>query len=208
MNRTPSFFAGLMLLGVLSFSVLPSCKQNGGSHTSGGTAAQAVSGGGMRIAYVDIDTFEAHYESLKKKKAEFQAQQDAMENELERSAQQMQSDYANVMKKQQAGTLTQTEADAAQKRLGQAQQSLETRRAAMSSQMSEKLQSFNKTLHKEMDAFLADYTREHGFDYVLSYSQANASILFANKSYDITPDVIKGMNERAAKASPKDAKDK
>lgn len=203
MIRTPTIITGIALLGVFALFALPSCKQSqtGNTHTTASTTT--ANSGGMRIAYVDIDTFESHYESLKKKKEEFQAQQDAMESELERSAQQMQADYANVMRKQQSGTLSQTEAEAAQKRLGQMQQSLETRRSAMSSQMAEKMQSFNQVLHKDMDAFLADYTKEHNLDYVLSYSRANASILYGNKAYDITQDVIKGMNERAAKTDTK-----
>ncbi|MBS1615303.1 MAG: OmpH family outer membrane protein [Bacteroidetes bacterium] len=153
-----------------------------------------------RIAYVDIDTFEAHYESLKKKKDEFKAQQESMESELQRSAQQMQADYAGVMRKQQEGTLTRAEAEAAEKRLGQMQQSLETRKAAMGTQFQEKLESFNKKLHDDMDKFLAQYTKDHHLDYVLSYSRSNAQILFANQAFNITQDVIKGMNEQAKAA--------
>lgn len=155
----------------------------------------------MRVAYVDIDSFEAHYESLKKKKDEFKQQQESMEAELQRSAQQMQADYSNVMRKQQEGTLTKMESDAAEKRLGQMQQSLETRKAAMTTQFQDKLEAFNKDLHTQMDAFLGDYTKEHHLDYVLSYSRTNAQILYADKGLNITEDVIKGMNERAAKGN-------
>ncbi len=175
-----------------------SCNHSKTTQTDSPVSATGTEGSsGARIAYVNIDTFEAHYESLKKKKEEFKAQQDAMENELQRSAQQMQADYASVMRKQQEGTLTRPEAEAAEKRLGQMQQSLETRKAAMGSQFQEKLESFNKKLHDDMDMFLAKYTQEHHFDYVLSYSRSNAQILFANKALNITQDVIKGMNEQA-----------
>jgi outer membrane protein len=68
----------------------------------------------------------------------------------------------------------------------------------MSTQFQDKLESFNKSLHEDMDAFLADYTKDHDFDYVLSYSRTNAQILYADKGLNITEDVIKGMNERAA----------
>jgi outer membrane protein len=199
MNRTPTILAGLALLGVIILFVLHfSNKPNGNSRTGTATSA-ATPAGGVRVAYVDIDTFEAHYESLKKKRDEFKSQQANMEAELQRSAQQMQADYTAVMRKQQAGTLTESEAQAAERRLSQMQQSLETRRQAMSTQFQDKLESFNKTLHEDMDAFLADYTKDNHFDYIFSYSRTNAQILYADKGLNITDDVIKGMNERASK---------
>ncbi len=196
MNRTYTLLAAASLLAALSFS---SCSDKKGGGSKGATTSVNTPAGSQWLAYVDIDSFEAHYESLKKKKDEFKQQQQAMESELQRSAQQMQADYTAVMRKQQAGTLTQSEGEAAEKRIGQMQQSLETRKAAMTTQFQEKLEAFNNDLHKDMDAFLAEYTKEHNYDFVLSYSRSNAQILYANKGLNITEDVIKGMNERAAK---------
>lgn len=64
----------------------------------------------------------------------------------------------------------------------------------MSAQFQDKLESFNKDLHTRLDNFLTDYTKTHAFDYVLSYSESNPVILYADKSLNITDDVIKGMN--------------
>ncbi len=200
MTRAKTLLAGIALSAVpFLFSCTPSSKSGQPSATTGNANTTASTSSTARLAYVDIDSFEAHYESLKKKKDEFKAKQTTMEAELERSAGQMQADYAAVMRKQQSGTLTQSEGEAAQKRLGQMQQSLETRRAAMTSQFQEQLEAFNKDLHEDMDAFLADYTKSHNLDFVLSYSRTNAQILYAAKGFNITDDVIKGMNERAAK---------
>ncbi len=197
MNRLQIAATLAFAAGTLAFSTISCNRQATGTTGTTSPADTASRVGGVRIAYVDIDSFEAHYESLKKKKDEFKAQQEAMENELQRSAQQMQADYASVMRKQQEGTLTRSEAEAAEKRLTQMQQSLETRRTAMSTQFQDKLEAFNQKLHSDMDSFLQQYTKEHHFDYVLSYSQSNPQILFANKALNITQDVIKGMNERA-----------
>ena len=199
MNRTATILSSLALLGVIILFVLHfrSSTPAGAGNRPATAAGTAPANGGMRMAYVDIDTFEAHYESLKKKKDEFKAQQQSMESELQRSAGQMQADYESVMRKQQAGTLTQAEEQSAQKRIGQMQQSLESRKQAMATQFQEKLESFNTDLHTQMDAFLEKYVRDHHFDYVLSYSRSNAVILYADKGLNITQDVIKGMNEQA-----------
>ncbi|MBS1644709.1 MAG: OmpH family outer membrane protein [Bacteroidetes bacterium] len=201
MNRTPTILSAIALVGVALLFVLH-FTQKPCSNPSVHTPAQA--GDGLRIAYVDIDSFEANYDRLKAKKEEFKQQQEAMENELARSAQQMQNDYTELQRKAQAGTLSQAEGEAAQKRLGQMQQSLETRRQSMSAQFQDKLESFNKDLHTRLDNFLTDYTKTHSFDYVLSYSAGNPIILYADKSLNITEDVIKGMNALGDKGATQD----
>ena len=190
---------GVIILFILHFS-----GSSGKSASSGNMSGGASNGKGLRIAYVDIDSFEAHYESLKAKKAEFKAQQEAMTNELQRSAEQMQQDYAALQEKYQAGTLSKSEAEATQKRLGQMQQSLETRRQSLGTQFQDKLDAFNRDLHKRMDDFLATYTKEKNFDYVLSFTDSNPLILYADKTFNITDDVIKGMNNLAGKSPVKD----
>jgi outer membrane protein len=207
MNRTPTILSGLALLGVIILFILHFTGSKKSTTSTKGTSVvsnAAPGGGGIRIAYVDIDSFEANYQSLKSKKAEFSAQQEAMERELQRSAEQMQADIANVQRKAEAKTLTQPEYEAAQRRIGQMQQTLETRRQAMSTQFQNKLEAFNKDLHTRMDAFLEEYTREHDFDYVLSYTRSNPIILYGNKSLNITDEVVKGMNERAGKSGAAD----
>jgi outer membrane protein len=203
MNRTSTILSSIALLGVIILFVLHFSANKRSAGTS--TTKTTVPSGALRVAYVDIDTFEANYHSLKTKKAEFSAQQAAMESELQRSAQQMQADIANVQRKAEANTLSQTEYEAAQKRIGQMQQALETRRQTMSTQFQDKLEAFNKELHIRMDEFLEEYTKEHDYDYVLSYTRSNPLILYGNKSLNITNDVIKGMNDRAGKTDSKDS---
>ncbi|MEO6832655.1 MAG: OmpH family outer membrane protein [Chitinophagaceae bacterium] len=202
MNRTPTILSAIALIGVAILFVLHfTAKPKNTAFASDGKEPAH----GLRIAYVDIDSFEAHYDRLKTKKEEFKKQQEAMESELQRSAQQMQDDYAALQRKAQAHTLSQEEGDAAQKRLGQMQQSLETRRQSMSSQFQDKLETFNRDLHTRLDNFLTDYTKQHNFDYILSFTDNNPLILYADKNLNITADVIKGMNELGAKENNNDS---
>ncbi|PZF73424.1 OmpH family outer membrane protein [Taibaiella soli] len=157
---------------------------------------------GGRIAYVNIDTLEAHYEYLKNKKDDFNKRQANIESELQGSAQKMQNDYVALQQKAQAGSLTQAEGEAAQKRLMQMQQSLETRRQAVTEQLLKERDNFNTEIQKNLDSFLTEYNKDKGYDYILSYSKGNV-IMYADKRLDITEDVIRGMNEMHGK---KDAK--
>lgn len=196
MGMSAVALAGVILLGVLQFSQKP-----GSPHPAGAlTASDSAAGPFVRIAFVNIDSFEAQYTYLLDKRAELQKKQESMKSELQRSAIQMQKDVNEVQRKAQAGTLTQSEYENAEKRIGQMQQSLQAREAALTEQLFEEQDKFNSELKSRLDDFLAEYNQIHGFDYILTYSAAGP-ILLANPSLDITRDVIDGMNARAEKES-------
>ncbi len=192
MKNLSTVLSALALIGVL---VLFGMHFSGNKSVSSGAGSSVVATGSSkgRIAFVNIDTLEAHYTYLKAKKDEFEKRQQSVQAELVRSQQQMEKDYADVQRKYQAGTLTQAEGEAAQKRLGQMNQSLETRKTAVAEQLMAEQAAFNKDLKDRLDKFLEGYNKEKQFDYILSY-QPGGSILFANPQLDITEDVIKGMN--------------
>jgi len=160
------------------------------------TATVAAPGGALKVAYVNIDSLEAHFEVLKNKNIEFKKKKEDMINELQRSYQQMQNDEMELQKKAQANTLTKAEYDAAQKRLGQMQQSFETRKEAMNDQLMEEQEGFSNAIKKHLKEVLTNYNKDKHYDYIFSYTDIGTerALLMANKQLDITDDVIKGMN--------------
>jgi outer membrane protein len=192
----------IALAGIIATFTLTACNNNKPATSSAAQPASANTGTASsgRIAYVNVDSLEAHYEFWKTKKKEMETHQANVEAELQRSAQQLQSDYANMQQKARAGTLSQTEGEAAQQRLAQMQQSLESRRTTLSDQLLKEQGDFSKELQSRIDAYLADYNKDGKYDYILSYSRAS-NILYANKSLDITADVLKGLNEAAPAAA-------
>lgn len=193
MKNASIILSSVALVGVL---VLFGMQMSGNKKGSGNAdhASGSSVGGSGRIAYVDIDTLEANYIYLKSKKEEFTKRQNSMKAELQSSAEQMQRDYANVQRKAQAGTLTEAEYQGAQKRLGQMQQSLQTREAALTEQLLKEQDDFNKELQARLDKFLEEYNKDRHYDYILSYSRSG-SILYADKNLNITKEVIDGMNK-------------
>ena len=198
---------GIIVLGVCLFicaSVLPGCKSsnNGGkqpAETKGMSESNDTNNtiATGKIAYVNIDTLEANYIVLKSERADFQKRQAQMESELQRSYQKMQSDAQEVQKKAQANTLTQAEYEAAQKRLYLMQKSLESRKQSLTDQLMKAQDDISTDLHNRLDSFLHEYNKTHHYEYILSYSYTGSSLLYANKKYDITKDVVDGMNAAA-----------
>lgn len=195
MKNIALVISSLALVGVIVlFAMQMSGKKNNvNTHTSV-TSAGGTSATSGRIAYVDIDTLEANYTYLKNKKEEFAKRQESMKAELERSAQQMQNDIAGIQRKASAGTMTESEYKSAEKRVMQMQQSLQAREASLTKQLMDEQEAFNKELQTRLDQFLEEYNKDKHYDYILSYSRSG-SILYADKSLNITNEVIKGMNE-------------
>ncbi|WP_276134958.1 OmpH family outer membrane protein [Polluticoccus soli] len=183
--------SALALVGVIVLFATKSGNNKGGSHTHTAASATGTTG---RIAYVDIDTLEANFTYLKTKREDFAKRQEGMKRELQGSAAQMQRDIQDVQRKAKAGTLTEAEYAAAERRVQQMQQSLQTREAALTEQLLKEQDEFNKELQSRLDAFLTEYNKDKGYDYILSYSRSG-HILYRNKDLDITQDVIEGMNK-------------
>lgn len=208
MKNLATLFSSLALIGVIALFIMQLSDKKGvdTKEKSADNTTAAVDTKG-RIAYVNIDTLEAKYEFLKKKKVEVEKRKKGMTDELERSQQKFQQDYMAMARKAQAGTLTQAEGESAEKRLQQMKQSLEAREASLTEQLLKEQDEFNKELQKRLDDFLEDYNKDKNFDYILSYSKALGLIMLANDQLDITNDVVDGMNKLYEQESSKEGKE-
>ncbi|MES2704262.1 MAG: OmpH family outer membrane protein [Bacteroidota bacterium] len=199
MKNASVAIGSLSLICFIALSTLFfSCNEKGSSKSSSVVTSSApLPAGASKLAYVNIDSFEASYLPMKERQEDFKKRQLQMDNELQRSYQQMQNDAAEVQKKAQANTLTQAEYETAQKRLMQMQQSFETRKQSMTDQLMKERDDFNKELKAQLDAFFEEYNKTRHYDFIYYYSPSASSILYANKQLDITQDVIDGMNAQA-----------
>jgi outer membrane protein len=75
--------------------------------------------------------------------------------------------------------------------------------ARLEGELANETQQFNEALRDSLNNFLAQYNKSKKYDIILS--KAGDNILYANKKFDITQDVINGLNKRY-KAPAKNAK--
>ena len=67
--------------------------------------------------------------------------------------------------------------------------------ARLSNELAQKQADFLKTLQDSLDHFLAEYNKDKKFDLILN----KATVLYSDQKYDITQDVINGLNNRYTK---------
>ena len=189
-----------IILGSLSLigALVLGCNADHSKNSTGSSSVSAPTPVTGKFAYVNIDSFESKYEVLKAKQEEFKKRQEDMDNELQLSYKQMQDFAAKVQSKVQANTITQSEYQEAETRLMQQQKSLEARRQSLTDELLKAKDDFNKDLKTHLDAFLVTYNKDKNFDFIFTYSSSGGSpLLYANRSLDITKDVVDGMNSAA-----------
>ena len=178
---------------------------NGESIESGQSTAKkrtmvlaADSGNKMgAVAFVNTDTLLQKFESFKKMRESFEKKSIQAENELGGQMRALESEYMDVQKKIQAGTMTETLIKDAEQTLGRKQQELAMLREQRSNQLMEEEKNLSKKLNDQIFDYMQEYAPAHGLKYVLGYTRGGG-ILYAADSLDITPAVLEGLNSKYA----------
>ena len=160
---------------------------------------------GLRLAYIELDSLTEHYEyaklmkdSLEKMSANATTVLNNKDKELERS-------YNSIQTRLQNNTFTsEQQYKTAVAAFEQERNNRVALEARLSNELAQKQADFLKTLQDSLDNFLADYNKDKKFDMILN----KATVLYGDNKYDITQDVINGMNARYKKDEVKTEKEK
>ncbi|RYE00406.1 MAG: OmpH family outer membrane protein [Sphingobacteriales bacterium] len=188
----------LISAAIFSLAVLAACGDKGKKPGTTQTTTQSTKNNGtqgLKLAFVNADTLNKYYLYLKDQEAAFKKKQDAYEGEMANKEKALQNEFAAFQKKVQAGTMTQAEGEATQKRLGQQQQALEKRHQTISAEIAKEQMAIQEEFQKKLDEFLARFNEERQYDFIFTYLKSGGPILYANKAYDITQEVLDAMNE-------------
>lgn len=191
---TRQFFVknGLILAAVAG--IFAACQQGNKPAAAKGADSSAQSGNGIeqRLAYVDIDSLEAHYDYFKEKKAELEKKKEAAQNEISGRERQLQNELYALQQK--APTMTQAEGHAAEASLQKKAQQHELDRQNKYAQLQTQEAQFNEDLQKRLDETIKKYNADKRYSFIFSYRAGASNILYKDEAYDITKDVIKELN--------------
>ena len=187
-----------LVVAMVSCNKQPS-KMDGDSAANGGSSTQ----GG--IAFIELDSLTEHYEyaklmkdSLEKMSANATTVLNNKDKELERS-------YNSIQTRLQNNTFTsEQQYKTAVAAFEQERNNRVALEARLSNELAQKQADFLQTLQDSLDNFLADYNKDKKFDMILN----KATVLYGDNKYDITQDVINGMNARYKKEEVKTESEK
>ena len=186
----------LLAVGVL----MVSCNNQPSKMDGDKTSKRDLPTEGMLIAYVEMDSITNQYEyakllsdSLEKMAANATTKLNDMDKALERS-------YNSIQTRLQNNTFTSEQqyknAVAAFEQERNTRVDLEAR---LNYDLMQKRDEFMKALKDSVDNFLKDYNKDKNFDIILRNSMSNEVILLAQPQYNITDDVVNGLNARYKK---------
>ena len=158
-------------------------------------SADVTNQGGMRIAYVEVDSLMTQFEFAKEKSKELEKKSNNARNTLNQKGNQLQAAANNFQQKlQNNGFTSREQAESVQNALQRQQNDLAALQARLENELAQETQKFNIALRDSLNNFLSIYNKDKKYDMILAKSGDN--ILLANRQFDITQDVINGLNKR------------
>ena len=168
-------------------------------------AASASSAEGIKIAYVEVDSLMTQYDFAKDYSVNLQRKSNNARNTLTQKGNQLQAAINNFQQKlNNNGFQSREQAASVQAAIERQQRDLQELQARLEGELATETQKFNEALRDSLNNFLASYNKSKKYDLILS--KAGDNFLYANKKYDITQDVINGLNKRYKPAAKNEKK--
>ena len=179
-----------------------SCTNGTAGQAAGQAAASADTSttGRMIIRYIDGDSLMANYnlakeisEAMLLRSNQLDSEQQKRGAEITRFGNEIQNKYQNN------GYLTQESFNADQAKLQQMQVDAQNYMAKLQRDAQNEMQQYNMQLNDSVENFINEYARQKGFDMIIY----KASGVYMDAKYDVTDDVVNGLNKRYTKVEKK-----
>jgi outer membrane protein len=182
--------------------VAPATETTPGTDVKPQIVASSTNLGDAKIAYVNTDSLNEHYEYIADFTKVLRGKKASLEAQMESMTIKFQNDYQAYQQSAQAGIAPPAELAKTEENLKRQQQDLANKEMQMQN-LGVELEEKNMDLNRNVKEYLQRYNNGK-FDYILSYSDMVPTILLTNPKLNITADVLKGLNEEyKAKKSTK-----
>lgn len=152
---------------------------------------------GLNVAFVDIDSLFTNYNLSVTMNKEMLRKEENMRMTLSEKAKVIQADYEDFQRKLANNVYaTRERAEEEQNRIMKAQEKYNQLSERLAGELAAEGQKNNVILRDSINSFLKDYNAIHGYDLIIS--RLGDNLLYADKSLDITNEVIDGLNKRYA----------
>ena len=158
-------------------------------------AATGNATSGVKIAYVEVDSLMTQYDFAKDYSVTLQKKSNNARNTLTQKGNALQAAVNNFQQKiNNNGFQSREQAAGVQAALERQQRDLQELQARLETELASETAKFNEALRDSLQNFLKDYNKDKNYDLILS--KAGDNILLGGKKFDITQDVINGLNKR------------
>lgn len=152
----------------------------------------AVPANGFKIAYFEMDSLQNQYVLLKEVRSALMAKDQEMGKELSGLENSLRNKYQDLQKNGNA--LSQAEIASRQQEIMDLDKNLKNKRQVMEQEMQD--ESFKKLqdVKKRIEDYLKEYNQSKGYAYI--FSNVPDMMYYKDTAYNITADIVKGLNEQ------------
>ncbi len=181
---------GTVLGAAWCVSALTSCDK---SPQTDAAPSQPKVSSELKIAFVEVDSLMSQYEFCKEYSLILEKKSRNIQSTLQQKGQKLQQDAASFQQKLQQNALDRPTAERMQAALQKQNADLESLQQRLATEFQEETNKYNEALHDSLQHFLAKYNKDKKYTFILTKSGDN--ILYADKSADITKEVVAGLNK-------------
>jgi outer membrane protein len=155
------------------------------------TTSQAAPGN--KIAFVEVDSLMTQYNFCKEYSKILEQKGNNIQKTLAAKQQQLQAAAANFQQKVQQNAYTREQAEAVQAGLQKQNNDLQVLNQRLSGEFQAETEKYNKALHDSLQNYLRVYNKDK--KYGMIFAKQGDNVLYADKAYDITNEVVAGLNK-------------
>ena len=149
----------------------------------------------ISIAYFNMDSVMSQWDLYFEYQQELGQKQSEMEADFAGRTETFYQSVQDAQYKIQRGLVTRAESEQLQQQLTAEEQNLMTLQNQYSQQLQEEGLVKNRKMLDMIERYVSELSQATGYSYVYSY-QFGGNLIYGAKPYDITSQVVKGLNEK------------
>lgn len=189
--KKKDMFGSLAMAAMVTLA-MTSCNQSSPKMDSKADVKQNAPAS-LKIAYVEVDSIMSQYTFCKDYSLILQKKGQNIQNTLAAKQQHLQAAAANFQQKIQQNAYTREQAEAIQAGLQKQNNDLQVLNQRLSAEFQTETDKYNSALRDSIQNFLNIYNKDKKFSII--FSKQGDNLLYADKAYDITKEVIAGLNK-------------
>lgn len=189
----------VLTITAATMAALSSCNQSAPKVDAKSDIPQKVPAS-LKIAYVEVDSIMSQYKFCKDYSLILQRKGQNIKSTLAAKQQQLQAAAANFQQKMQQNAYTRDQAEAINANLQKQNADLQMLDQRLTNEFQNETEKYNNALRDSIQHYLKIYNQDKHYSLILS--KAGDNLLYADKAFDITNEVVAGLN-KAYKPSAK-----
>jgi outer membrane protein len=182
-----------LALGYLLFTKFAAKNKTGSEKTITHSIDTISANSPFRIAYFQMDSVAANFEEVKKLKKELDQRAVDNNNELDKLTKEFRDRYNYFQERIKNNQMTEEQQIAATEELRQKDELISNRRKQLEQDYNEFMMRRQNDIKSKIETFIKEYNKDKSYSYVLSDDPG--LFYYQDTAYDITTDVIKGLNK-------------